>query len=241
MQHIVSKKSSFATLVLAAGLFLIVGCATKNYVKQSITPVDQKIDQVDKSSQSRDSSQVADINKTNQVVDEDEKKLSATDEIAKTADSEAKGAMAKTNQNAKDLNDLRNVIANIDDYKPAGQTVVHFAVNKDTLSKDETAKLDEVATQIGSVQRYFITVEGFTDQTGTAALNDKLSQARANQVISYLVGSHDVPVYRIHMVGLGDQKLIDEGKGKKAREASRRVEITVYSAQPLATSAPNGN
>jgi outer membrane protein OmpA-like peptidoglycan-associated protein len=29
------------------------------------------------------------------------------------------------------------------------------------------------------------------------------------------------------MVGLGEQKLIDEGKGKKAREANRRVEITI--------------
>ncbi len=241
MQKISSKKSSFATLALVASSLLIVGCATKNYVKQSITPVDQKIDQVDKSSQSRDSSQVADINKTNQVVDEDEKKLSATDEIAKTADGEAKGAMAKTNQNTKDLNDLRNVVANIDDYKPAGQTVVHFAIAKDTLTKDEKAKLDEVATQIGGQPRYFITVEGFTDQTGDAAFNDRLSRARAEQVISYLVGSHDVPVYRIHMVGLGDQKLIDEGKGKKAREASRRVEITIYTAKPLTASSTNGN
>jgi OmpA-OmpF porin, OOP family len=240
MENILSKKSSFATLALAAGSFLIVGCATKNYVKQSIQPVDQKIDQADKSSQSRDSSQVADINKTNQVVDEDEKKLSATDEIAKTADSTSKGAMAKANQNTKDISDLRNVIANIDDYKPAGQTVVHFAIAKDTLAKDEKAKLDEVATQIGSVQRYFITVEGFTDQTGISALNDQLSRDRANQVISYLVGSHNIPVYRIHMVGLGEQKLIDEGKGKKAREASRRVEITIYSAKPLTASAANG-
>src|SRR5579862_3214862 len=129
-----SKAILSATITLAVGTLFIAGCATKNYVKQSIQPVDQKIDQVDKSSQSRDSSQVADINKTNQVVDEDEKKLSATDEIAKTADGEAKGAMAKTNQNAKDLNDLRNVVANIDDYKPAGQAVVvHFAVAKDTL------------------------------------------------------------------------------------------------------------
>src|SRR5580704_8347686 len=158
MQNISSKIISFATLALAAGSLLIAGCATKNYVKQSIQPVDQKIDQVDKSSHSRYSSQVADINKTNQVVDEDEKKLSATDEIAKTADGEAKGAMAKTNQNTKDLNDLRNVVANIDDYKPAGQTVVHFGVNKDTLTMDEKAKLDQVATQLGSQARYFITV-----------------------------------------------------------------------------------
>ena len=165
-----SKAILSATITLAVGSLFIAGCATKNYVKQSITPVDQKIDQVDKSSQTRDSSQVADINKTNQVVDEDEKKLSATDEIAKTADGTSKGAMAKANQNTKDMGDLRNVIANIDDYKPAGQTVVHFAINKDTLTKDEKAKLDEVATQLGSQARYFITVEGFTDQTGERGL-----------------------------------------------------------------------
>ena len=241
MQNILCRISSFTTLALAAASLLIVGCATKNYVKQSVQPIEQKVDQVDQNSQKRDSEQVANRGKTNQQVDENEKQLDATTEIAKTADSESKGAMSKANQNTKDLNDLRNVVANIDDYKPGNQVVVHFGVNKNTLTKDETAKLDEVATQIGSVQRYFITVEGFTDQTGSSARNDQLSRERANQVISYLVGSHDIPVYRIHMVGLGDQKLIDEGKGKEARQASRRVEITIFSAKPLTTSATNVN
>lgn len=237
-----SKVSTSATIALAVGSLFIVGCATKGYVRNSIQPVDQKIDQVDKSSQTRDSSQVADLNKTNGVIDEDEKKLSATSEIASTADNESKGAMSKANQNTKDLGDLRQVVANIDDYKPAGDAVVvHFAVSKDTLTKDEKAKLDQVATQVGTMPRYFITVEGFTDQTGSSSYNDTLSRERANQVISYLVGAHDVPVYRIHMVGLGDQKLIDDGKGKEARKESRRVEITVYSAKPLSASATAGN
>lgn len=235
-----SKAALSATITLAVGSLFIAGCATKNYVKQTVTPVEQKVDQVDQNSQKRDSSQVADISKTNQVVDDNEKKLSATTEIAKTADEQSKGAMAKSNQNTKDISDLRGVIANIDDYKAGNQVVVHFAVNKDTLTKDEKAVLDQFATQIGAQSRYFITVEGFTDQTGTSAINDTLSRARANQVISYLVGSHDVPVYRIHMVGLGAQKLIDEGKGKKAREASRRVEVTIYTAKPLTASAGGG-
>src|ERR1700680_2401996 len=242
-----SKVSISTTIALAVGSLLITGCATKGYVRNTVTPVEQKLNQkveeVDQNSQKRDSQQVADINKTNQVVDEDEKKLDATSEVARTADNQSKGAMAKANQNSKDLNDLRNVVANIDDYKPANQAVVHFGVNKDTLTKDEKAKLDEVAMQVGSLQRYFITVEGFTDQTGSAAYNDQLSRERANAVISYLVGSHDIPVYRIHMVGLGKQKLIDEGKGRKAREESRRVEVTVYSAKPLSASgsAAGGN
>ncbi len=232
-----SKATLSATIMLAVGTLFIAGCATKNYVKQQIQPVDQKVDQVDKSSQARDSSQVSDINKTNQAVDEDEKKLSSTTEIANTADNTSKGAMAKANQNGRDINDLRMVIANIDDYKPAGQAVVHFGIAKDTLSKEDKAKLDDVAMQLTGQPRYFITVEGFTDQTGDKAFNDRLSRARADQVISYLVGSHDVPVYRIHTVGLGDQKLIDEGKGKKAREESRRVEITIYTAKPLSAAA----
>jgi OOP family OmpA-OmpF porin len=237
-----SKFTLSATITLVLGTMFIAGCATKNYVKKSITPVDQKVDQVDQASQKRDSSQVADINKTNQALDDTDKKLSATDEIAKTADGTAKGAMAKSNQNSKEINDLRGVIANIDDYKPAGDaTVVHFAVNKYILTKDEKAKLDAMATTLGSQPRYFITVEGFTDQTGSAAINDQLSRSRADSVIAYLVGSHDVPVYRIHMVGLGSQKLVDEGKGRKAREASRRVEVTLFTAKPLTMSAAGGN
>jgi len=58
-----SKAALSATITLAVGSLFIVGCATKNYVKQSVTPIDQKIDQVDQSSQKRDSSQVADITK----------------------------------------------------------------------------------------------------------------------------------------------------------------------------------
>src|SRR6266849_9593131 len=123
------------TIGVVIGSLFIPGCATKQYVRNTVAPIEEKLD--------------------------------ATNEIAMTADNQSKGAMSKANQNAKDLGDLRNVVANIDDYKPANQAVVHFAVNKDTLTNDEKVKLDEVAVQIGGLQRYFITVEGYTDQTGS--------------------------------------------------------------------------
>ncbi len=228
------KASLSATVVLALGSLFIVGCATKGYVRKSIDPIDKKVDQVDQSSQQRDSEQVANLGKTNQTVDENEKKLDSTTEIAMTADNTSKSAVAKADQNTKDLGDLRSVVANIDDYKPLGSAiVVHFGFNRSTLTKDEQAKLDDVATQVGALQRYFITVKGYTDQTGSAAYNDQLSRERANHVISYLVGSHDIPIYRVHMIGLGEQNLIDGGKGRQAREESRRVEITIYTAKPL--------
>ena len=235
-----SKASLAATFVLAVGSLLLAGCATKGYVRQQIMPVDAKVDTVDQNSKARDTDQVGQITKTSQQVDEDEKKLSATSEVANTADTTSKGAMAKSNQNTRDISDLKNVIANIDDYRQASNAVVHFAVNKDTLTKEEKAKLDELALQISSNPRYFVTVEGFTDQTGSKEYNDALSKRRADQVISYLVGEHNIPVYRIHVVGLGDQKLIDEGKGRDARKASRRVEVNVFTAKPLTISTSAG-
>jgi OOP family OmpA-OmpF porin len=240
-----NKPGSSVTIALAVGSLFVAGCATKGYVRNSIRPIDQKVEQVDQNSQKRDSQQVSDINRTNQVIDEDEKKLDATSEIAKTADDTSKGAMSKANQNAKDVGDLRNilqtVVANIDDYKSLDQAIVHFAINKDTLTKDEKAKLDGVVMQISGLQRYFITVEGFTDQTGDTDYNDQLSRQRANQVISYLAGGRDVPIYRIHAAGLGEQKLIENGEGRKARQESRRVEITIFSAKPLTASGTGNN
>src|SRR6266436_3561748 len=128
-----------------------------------------------------------------------------------------------------------------EDCKLINQSVVYFGLNKDALTRNAKANLDGVATQLGGLQRYFITVEGFTDQTGSPSYNDQLSRQRANQVISYLVGAHDVPVYRIHMVGLGQRKLIDNGISSKAREESRRVEITIFTAKPLTASGAGGN
>ncbi len=43
-----SKASLAAAIALTVGSMFIGGCATKNYVKKSVDPIDQKVDQVDK-------------------------------------------------------------------------------------------------------------------------------------------------------------------------------------------------
>ena len=60
-----------------------------------------------------------------------------------------------------------------------------------------------MAASGNNYKRYFIAVEGFTDQIGSEAYNKALSRRRADAVVAYLVSQHDIPVYRIQMVGLG--------------------------------------
>ncbi len=96
-----------------------------------------------------------------------------------------------------------------------------------------------MARSKGEWKRYFIAVEGFTDSTGTDAYNDALSRRRAEKVTQYLIAKYDIPIFRIHLIGMG-KSTADQQRGPAASAKSRRVEVTVYSADAaLATSAGN--
>ena len=73
-------------------------------------------------------------------------------------------------------------------------------------------------------------MEGFTDRIGSRQYNEVLSRKRADAVTEYLVAKHDIPIYRIHMIGLGDEKPVDDGHTRAARAKNRRVEVKVFSA-----------
>src|SRR5205814_535758 len=154
------------------------------------------------------------------------------------ASSVAVAARARADKANTELASLRNVVANIDDYKPAGDTSVLFKFNSDKLTPEGKEALDKLATDKANMKRYVVAVEGFTDKTGSLDYNNALSQRRANTVVNYLVTQHNIPLYRIYMVGLGPNKPADEGKGREARMKNRRVEVRIYSAdQTMASSA----
>jgi OmpA-OmpF porin, OOP family len=247
------KKRILGTLILAGALGA-GGCATKKYVAKTVDPVQGKLDtvatQTDKQGQeisqqggqiSQQGTQISQqgdqLKKQGEALDQAQTDIAANKERAMSADNRASDALKKSDANARDLNDLRSVVANLDDYKPAGSAVVPFGVNKDVLTKDSKDELDRLVADKSTMKRYFIAVEGFTDQTGSAAYNNQLSKRRAEAVTQYLVAKHDIPVYRIHMIGLGQEKPADEGRDKAARAKNRRVEVTFYTADKMMASS----
>ena len=116
-----------------------------------------------------------------------------------------------------------------------------FGFNKYNLSDDAKQDLDKLATDVKSDKRYFIAVEGYTDKTGSKSYNSALSRRRADSVVEYLVAKHDVPIYRIHMIGLGDEKPVDEAANRAARAKNRRVEVKVFSADQVTASLNSDN
>jgi OOP family OmpA-OmpF porin len=246
-------KAFLATTCIVTGVLLAGGCATKKYVRNTTAPVQAKVDQVGEQT-TQNGQQIEDTR--NQVKQVDEKaqsgisaaqeRASAADQHAAAADQHAGEAMNKANQatqmgeqNQQALTTLRGVVANIDDYKLQTSVAVPFKFDKYQLTDDAKQELDKLASDVKGDKRFFIAVEGYTDKTGSRAYNEALSRRRADAVMTYLVAKHDIPVYRVHMIGLGDEKPVDEGKNREARAKNRRVEVKVFNADQV-TASLNG-
>jgi OOP family OmpA-OmpF porin len=233
----VATKKFLLASVLVLGPMFTAGCATKGYVRSTVEPVSTKVDQVEKTSNEKIAQTNQRVDQTNQKVDQNTKDISTVKETADSADKRSTDAMNLGQQHTTEINELNNVVGNIDQYKKTDQAVVLFGLNRHNLTDDAKAQLDKVANDVQGLQRYLITVQGYTDQTGSANYNDELSRRRAESVIRYLVGNHNIPVFRIHMVGLGERSLVNEGKTRDDRKQSRRVEVGVYVAPTLTKSS----
>jgi outer membrane protein OmpA-like peptidoglycan-associated protein len=225
-------------VAVLAGIVFLGGCATKRYVADRVDPVNQKVSDVDQKQQG-----------TQKQLDEAETKISAADEKATSADNRAGDALGRADAASKKSDQVRDQlrgelndrIANLDDYKSAGDATVLFKFNSSILGDDAKQQLDQlVSGQLSNAKRYFIAIQGFTDRTGPAEYNLQLSRRRAEAVQTYLVGQKNVPVFRIQIVGLGKDKPVNDQKTKDDREKNRRVEVTVFAAEGRATSANNG-
>lgn len=103
---------------------------------------------------------------------------------------------------------------------------VHFATGKATILADSFSLLQQVVDVVirNNIKR--ISVEGHTDNKGSKAANQTLSEERARAVADYLI-SQGVDSKRIESVGYGDTRPIAPNLTARGRELNRRVEFIV--------------
>ncbi|HET9620295.1 MAG TPA: OmpA family protein [Kofleriaceae bacterium] len=103
---------------------------------------------------------------------------------------------------------------------------VLFATGKAELLPGAQNALNQVADALKAQAEHHFTVEGHTDNQGSAAINDALSAKRANAVRDYLV-VHGVAAEAISAQGMGSNRPIADNKTVEGRAMNRRVEIVV--------------
>lgn len=103
---------------------------------------------------------------------------------------------------------------------------ITFATNSADLNAQFFTVLDGVGMVLKEYDKTIIEVAGHTDSTGSAQLNQSLSERRAQAVASYLV-SRGLDAKRILTVGAGPSRPIASNATPEGRQQNRRVELTI--------------
>ncbi|RJX26026.1 MAG: VWA domain-containing protein [Desulfurivibrio sp.] len=106
---------------------------------------------------------------------------------------------------------------------------VLFDFDKDTIRPREQDQLDEFAAFMKSHPQSTAVLEGHTDNYGSEAYNEKLSQRRADSVKKYLVNKFNIDPARLSTKGYGFSRPIATNKTSEGRQENRRV-VAVISA-----------
>jgi len=101
---------------------------------------------------------------------------------------------------------------------------VNFEVGKASLTAASREILDEVASSLKSIPEVRVEVAGHTDSTGSRALNQRLSQARAETVRQYLI-DRGVEPHRLTARGYGPDQPVADNNTPDGRAMNRRVEL----------------
>jgi outer membrane protein OmpA-like peptidoglycan-associated protein len=104
---------------------------------------------------------------------------------------------------------------------------VNFAFNSAELTPQSKGILNEWVARIKSDTTIRVEVAGHTDNIGSDAYNQQLSQRRAKSVVDYFV-SQGVSVDRLKAVGYGKTKPVASNKTEEGRAENRRVELHIF-------------
>jgi outer membrane protein OmpA-like peptidoglycan-associated protein len=210
---------------LAAAMLATVGCSTKNYVRQQTTPLINKTNELDDLT-AKNTNAIKDVDARAQAgIQQVNAKTAEVDQKAQAAGQQAAQAQTLADNAVHRVDSLTNAVANLDNYHVVQEASVQFGFDKDNLTKDAKAALDQLASAVPGAKGYIIALEGGTDSVGPADYNYDLSERRANSVIQYLAAQHNIPAHKIYVVGLGKDKPLDSNKTREGRAKNRRVDV----------------
>lgn len=238
-------------MIAAAALALgSVGCASKGFVRKTVSPVEQRVGEVENTTASNTSK----IESLDEKVDRDVSRLDErtraaqgrADEaatLAERAGGEASKAGERANsafglaeQGNRRVDGLETTVANLDNYKMASSESIQFGFDKAELTPESKTQLDGIGSQLAGKTNYALEIRGYTDTAGNPEYNLDLSKRRSEAVVRYLTVEHKVPMFRIHNVGLGEAEPTAENKTREGREKNRRVEVKLFVADVELTS-----
>ena len=217
---------NFLILILAASA-ATSACSTKTYVRQETQPIANKVNDLDDMT-AKNTHAIKDVDQRAQSGIQDvQNAAAAADKKASDAAQQADAAQLMASNTVHRAGSLESQVQNLDNYKLVTTATVNFGFNKDVLTQEAQAHLDDLATQLAAAKHYIISVEGGADAIGGQDYNYALSQRRANAVIQYLAAAKGVPAHKFYVIGLGKDKPVAPNTTDSGRAQNRRVDAVL--------------
>jgi outer membrane protein OmpA-like peptidoglycan-associated protein len=203
--------------------------ARKKYVQRQVQPIRDRLNELDELT-AANSKMIKDVDSRAQAgIQLASTRATEADQHAIDAGNKAQAAQQTATQANNRLTNVEQVVGNIDQYKPTNQTEIRFRPGQSVLSTNAKSALDDLAAPLKNQRGYIIEVQGFSSGHGEAAI--ATSQKMADSVVRYLVLNHEIPVYRIYVVGMGNapvQTATADDQDKSAKRTSGgRVEVSL--------------
>ena len=219
--------------------------ARKKYVQRQLNPIRDRMNELDQLT-AANSKQIKDVDsRAQQGIQMASAKATEADNHAVDAGNKATQANQTASEANQRLQTVSTAVGNIDQFQPATQIELKFRPGQAVLSKKAKDALDDMANQLKDQKGYVVEVQGFSSGRGMTAVRN--SQNMADAVVRYLVEEHDVPVYRIYTLGMGNApvqaKSTDGTTAKARRTIGGRVEVSLLknSIADLSAQMANGS
>jgi OmpA-OmpF porin, OOP family len=159
---------------------------------------------------------------------------SAQDELAKNSqdiDATKQGLATTTQattQNTQQIGQTNTRIGTLDQYDTKDSMTINFANGRSTVKKEDKDALTDFVKAAANTPGFMIEVQGYASTVGSAALNQKLSAERADNVLAIIQQSGAVPMTRILApAAMGTSNQVDTDHTRKAQAQNRRVVVTI--------------
>ena len=215
--------------------------ARKKYVQRQLGPVRDRVNELDELT-AANAKNIKDVDsRAQQGIQLAHNKANEADMHAVDAGNRAQAAQQTATQATTRLTTVEQVVTNLDQYKPVTQTEIRFRPGQSALSQKAKDALDDMAKGVKDQKGYIVEIQGFSSGRGETAIES--SQRMAEAVRRYLVINNDIPVYRVHVLGLGNTPMQTSDGTPAKRVRGARVEVSLLkndleqlsAAQPISS------
>lgn len=209
--------------------------ARKKWVHRQLDPVKDRLNELDGLS-ATNAKNIKDLDARSQAgIAKAEDAAQVADQHATAAENTANQAQQVAQQASNQTNQINSAVSTMDQYQAVSQVEIRFKAGQSVLGENAKSALDQLASQLANQHGYLIDVQGYSPSRGTQGI--AASRRMAAAVTRYLVTQHQVPLYRIRQIGMGNAPM--PTTDTNARRKGSVVEVSLMHNSLSTMSASN--